>query len=440
MIRHALHLLSFGLLLTLSSSLFALESLDDQGLSDVSGTGIAFALDDFSSRMAPTSYIEMTGSPMSATGGSAASQAAYAIGWRQGDLRYYGLSMTGGSGGALTSGTDWYGDGCVAGSDGLGCPIGYDVSNTANPYGSKDFASVYNPYMIRVFQNAGYNYDGSACLGSVIAGACTGITAASPTVYEFIGPSKGDAWRWSFWGQLRIDNGASWLKSQSIILGKNATLDGKPSKLQILQTPTNTASEQSLSVVYQSRLSGNFRFSVQQKTTGTDGINVVPNFDDAEGLYFKNVNAFLPLGQLNYQTVVFRSTPSQDGNFIVDLTPIANNANVYNSFYCGKNTCTNSSYQGGVSGTGCTRCTNAFITTDTVIDPTTSNPDTHGYVYWGTSTGAAPVEGSTDTTNGIYFKSGPGGAIPNNVVNIGRGKVEGLLIQSMQITSLGAGS
>lgn len=452
-IKHLFFLLLPSLLMA-SGAATALEALDDEGMSDVSGAGIAFAFDNFSFRMAPTSFIELTGSPMSATvgpGNNAATAAAYALGWRRGDLRYYGLSMTGN---AATGGTDWYGaaGGCVAGTDGLGCPLGGAI---------KDFASVYNPYMARVFQYAGFSYEGT-CLGTVAAGVCSTVTPASPTVYEFIGPSNGDSWRWSFWGQLDIDNGGAgnrYLHSQTIILGKNSTRDGKATKLQLLQTPTSVAGEQSLSLVYQSRLSGDFRFSVQKKTataTSPDLKYVVPDFNDSEGLYFKNVDAFLPLGNLNYQTLVFRNTPTNNGNFIVELTPIPGTggaaSNIYNTHYCGVSTgCTIAPQTGGVNSdsinAGLANCgttkvfpcrrVGAFTTTDQVV--TNPNADTHGYVRWGLTDaqgGTAPIEGSTtDTSNGIYFKDGAG-----NIRNIGRSKIEGLMLQSLKITSFGAGA
>lgn len=444
-------------LLWLGSPACALEALDDGGMSEVSGAGITFAFDNFSFRMAPTSYIELTGTPMSSTvttSCNAACVAAYAAGWRRGDVRYYGLSMTGNQTDATAG--DWYGGpgGCVPGTDGLGCPLGGVI---------KDFASVYNPYMARVFQYAGFSYEGT-CLGTVVSGVCSAVNAASPTFYEFIGPSKSDSWRWSFWGQLDIDLGGTntFWHSQTIILGKNSTLDGKSTKLQLLQTPTAVASEQSLSLIYQSRLSGSFRFSLQKTGTSPDTKNVVPDFNDNEGVYFKNVNAFLPLGNMNYQTIVFRNTPSNNGNFIIELTPVPGAsgttgalANAYYTHYCGTSVaCPTTTFTGGVNAesvnAGTTTCANtpftwpcrrvnAFPTTDVVVTPANRNPDTHGYIHWGTPGAdltSAPVEGSTtDTANGIYFKNGTGA-----ITNIGRAKIDGLMIQSLKITSLGAGT
>lgn len=415
-LRAASLLMAFAMSFCTASAL-AMEELAEDDMRVATGEGIALALDNFSFRMAPTSYIEMTGTTPSG--------AAATAGWKRGDLRWYGLSMTGGD---PSAGADWYaptGGGCTVGTDGLGCPMGTAAI--------KDFASVYNPYLIRVFQYAGYNYQGT-CLGTVVSGACTTVTAASPTVYEFIGPSKGDTWRWAFWGQLDVASGGAladqgYLQSQTIIRGKNSTLDGKSTKLQLLQTPTTVTTEQSLSLVYESRISGDFRFSLGQKAVGTEARNNVPDFNDTEGLYFKNVDAFLQLGQLNYQTMVFRSAPALDGNFILELTAIPDVANVYNSFYCGTNTCTTTTFQGGKVGS-----TGAILTSDVVIQ--TPNPATHGYVRWGTTTGAAPTEGSTtDATNGIYFRDNAGG-----IINIGRAKIEGMMIQSLKMTSLGAGT
>ncbi|HEX4937770.1 MAG TPA: hypothetical protein VFX11_03790, partial [Candidatus Kapabacteria bacterium] len=525
--------------LAMGTQAHALESLDDGALAEVNGTGVALAFDNFSSRFAPTSYINMLGTNVvdntgivfdatlnggeggcrNSASGSPALPASSCdpydapSNWRRGDLYYYGLSMSGGN---VNYGMDWYGTGtagggCTPGADGLGCPIGR-INGSSQVEGIKNWASVYNPYMIRVFQYAGYSYEGT-CLGSEVSGKCSQVSlATSPTYYEFVGPSKGDKWRWAFWGELLVNNGAlalggagdtfsgtcngasvtagancaGILKSQTIILGNNFTLDNKPTRLQIVQTPTTTVSEQSLSVVYQSRLSGNFRFSVAQTGTYAQSVahGIVPDFNDVEGMVFKNVDAFLPLGQNNYQSVVFRNNGTS-GNFTVELTPISSNTNVSNTFYCGQNNCASFVTSGipeatggvGLNGSnaaiGCVNqlgnvvactgiydrsvkvktgenCTTAWTsicdTAESIINPANSNPDSHGYVYWGTPTetrsGVAGVTApaactapcNTNTDNGIYFRA-PNG----DVVNIGRAKVTGMMIQMMKITSLGVG-
>ena len=70
----------------------ALTELNDASLSEVQGAGFAFALDNFSMRFAPESFIELTGASVNG------------VGWQRGDARYYGLSMTNG---VQESGTDW---------------------------------------------------------------------------------------------------------------------------------------------------------------------------------------------------------------------------------------------------------------------------------------------------------------------------------------------
>src|SRR5690606_28793391 len=126
----------------------AMVEISDDQMSDVSGAGLAFVFDNFSMRMAPTSFIELTGT-------------APSPGWERGDARYYGLSITDGVG---VGGTDWYGNGCNTGTiaGALACPIGNQNPNnngiTSNTYGIGAAASVYDPYVLRVFQYPGHDY------------------------------------------------------------------------------------------------------------------------------------------------------------------------------------------------------------------------------------------------------------------------------------------
>src|SRR5690554_3538373 len=327
-------------------------SLEESEMSAVTGTGLAFVMDNFSMRMAPTSYAELTG--------TAPTISSAAKGWKRGDARYYGLSFTNGS----NAGTDWYGNGCGDGSDPLKCPIG---NGGGSDFGVDAFASAFDPFLLRVFQYEGYDHTGT----------WLDTPANMPTILEFVGPSQTDTWRWSFWGELEIDRQAgnsanigapncsfggvdcaNFLQSQTIIHGKpnargfvwkglDAGVDQgyedkgrKSSILRLMQTqPVGNAP--TLGVSYQSALSGNFRFSVRQQDNSEDALHVVPDFNDDEGLHFKNVDAFLPLGTLHYQTLTFSGVsaydadaqpvaPVQNGNFTVELTRIPNNVNIYN--------------------------------------------------------------------------------------------------------------
>lgn len=404
----------YAILATFSSTSQALSEMDDDALADVSGAGIAVALDDFRFAMAPTSFIELTGSVGDAN-------------WQRGDARYYGLSLTGGG-----AGTDWFGDGC-AGADPLSCPMG------SGPV--TDFASVYNPYVLRVFQYEGFDYQGNYLTGE-----------DRPTVLELIGPSQSpDPWRWAFWGEIEVgrDAGhvagaahsvATFIQSQSIIYGKPMTKDGRPSILRLLKTE-NTA-DSTFGLMYHSALSGDFRFSLAQQTNSPDALHLVPNFNDSEGLFFKNVDAFLPLGQLHYQAITLDNVQTGDGNFVIELTRIPNNPNVYNDFYSFAPDCS-----GNYSGVNCGY-------------KRTNRPkryeDTHGYVYWGNEN---TINAPTSTNDGIFFRASPGqnfvayaqtnNSAPEgnnsvsysrtgNAFNIGDARVEGLLVHHLKITSLGA--
>ena len=160
----------------------ALTELSDDSLSDVQGAGFAFALDNFSMRFAPESFIELTGAGVNG------------VGWQRGDARYYGLSMTNG---AQPGGTDWYatlngGSSACGGSSAYGntflaCPLGNGNSLgagvTPNQYGIGAMASIYDPYVLRVFDYEGYDFQGNYLDGS--AGN------EKPTILELIGPSLG---------------------------------------------------------------------------------------------------------------------------------------------------------------------------------------------------------------------------------------------------------
>lgn len=486
------------LLACTSTSTRAFEALDDADLSGVSGEGIVYALDDFSFRMAPTSYIELTG-----TAPVAGSPAA-TYGWKQGDARYYGLSFTyggncapgtgPGTGSACGSpgnslGESWYNAGTASPATVTsGSELSYSMGKKTtpagtNPYGVPGFASVFNPFILRVFQSPGYNY----------AGTYLNTAATMPTYLEFVGPSKTDSWRWAFWGELVIAGATSatpfpaacpaggntsfcGLQSQTIINGSPTTsgqvwLGGttfsavpaqrKPTIFRMMQTPDTTtgapAGANTMGLNYQSALSGDFRFSVQQTGTGNPGgqttpvspntLHAVPSFNTFEGLYFKNVEAFLPLGYLHSQALIISGSSTydtsgvlqtsfqQNGNYVLELARIPNTPNVYNNIYCGQ-----------INGTVCAVDANGYIASP--------NPDTHGYVRFGNWTTAAgattgidpytatpgttafALPTGTSTANGIYFNDGTSAA---SVTNLGISRIEGMLIQHMKISTLGAG-
>lgn len=400
--------------------------LEEEEMAGVSGAGLAFAFDDFSMRFAPTSFIELTGTAPD-------SQAALA-GWQRGDARYYGLSMTSGS----LEGTTWYGSACdTSGPAGaLACPMG-----TGNNMGVTAFASAYDPFVLRVFQYPGYTYL------DVPGGDWRDANSAEPmpTVMELIGPSQADDWRWAFWGELEVGRdpvtpGASEvLQSQTIILGKpiaydHRTGENRPAVLRLMRTE-DLPDRATFGISYDSALSGDFRFSVAQTGNSPDALHQVPEFDSNEGMFFKNVNAFLPLGTLHYQALTFDAArePGEEGNFIIELTRIPNNPAIYEHFYCGATP----------SNPGCTLDANGRIAN--------RNSDTLGFVHWGDWSDALDASGNivpaalpsaTSTDNGIFFvgnSASPPTPAFNDVTNIGISRIEGMRIHHLKITTLGAG-
>lgn len=422
----------------------ALTPMNDGQMSEVSGAGIALGLADFRFAMAPTSYIELTG-----TNGNIPS------GWARADARYYGLSFTADSAiNSTTAGTDWYGNGCNTGPDGMGCPLGTGSITY--------FAPVFDPYVLRAFQETGYDYQGAS---------------QSPTVLELVGPSNPDTWKWAFWGEMEIgrsatspapvgtcnsstsgcSGGASFLQSQSIIRGKPVTKDGKPSVMYLVKTLNN--SDSTLGYVYQSHLSGDYRFSVNQTASSPNTLHSVPDFSDKEGLYFKNVDAYMPLGALNYQTLTVNDTAAHDGNFSLELTALPN----VNAPTCAPN-CGDGKQDKYVApgGSGCPTATNP----NGCYQNSTNNVSSYnnatnyngfyqagglssGYVCWGAPAGGGTCAAAntafseslvnksvsgTNSTQGIYFETPTG-----TVTNLGSSMITGMRIQHLKVTSLGAG-
>ena len=174
--------------LMLAMGAHALVAMDDAELSSQTGGGIAIALQDIEFLMAPTSYIEATPSTTNLPSG------AYAA-----DLRWYGLSMTGdgntgnGNAGSATGSTQWNGACAPISGSGNICPLG------TTPV--VDFASVYNPFVLRVFNYAGYDAAG--------VDLTDGSSGTAPTVLELRGPTASDSWRWAFWGALTVNASTS---------------------------------------------------------------------------------------------------------------------------------------------------------------------------------------------------------------------------------------
>ncbi|MDX5327770.1 MAG: hypothetical protein LPK06_03140 [Marinobacter sp.] len=304
----------------------ALQAMSDDEMENVSGAGIAVALENFRYMMAPTSYMEQVGvtpagtEACTGTGSSASNTNC----WRRGDLRWYGINLSGdGAGGSY-----WNEAACNAGS--LSCPRGGVIGGAGGWFSPFD-----NPYLMRAWSPAGMAYNGSL--------VNTDPNNPDKTIYEYLAPTSQPDYTFSFWGEIEAGatrnpaqqllsagtgsaNGGALLKSQTIIRGNSA---GSVFRLFKFTQPGN----ETFGMMYTSHLRGDFRFSVAQSGTGaTDTIGVPPVFDQNEGLHFLNVDAFLPLGQLYYQALVLGPV-GNNGEFYLELTRIPNNPLVFNRFY-----------------------------------------------------------------------------------------------------------
>lgn len=346
------------------SGMTALERLDDAAMSDVSGAGMAFVWEDFRWLTKPTSYFEQVGSaadPFST--------------FLRGDLRWYGLSVS-----ATGAGTHWTEtggnmDACAnMGFGGLGCPRGGTIS---------DFAAHDNPYVLRVMDYSGEGSAASAIGNGVVT--WTGDTSTSKTVLELLAPTEQDEYRFSFWGEIEAGKnpGAGTnqglLKTQTLIQGNAAD-----SIIRFFQF-TEPGNE-NLAIMYHSQLRGDFRFSAGQMVgKSSDELGVPVAFDHQEGLHFRNVDAFIPLGQLFYQALTIdvpkdgAGNEIQDGNFVLQIDAIPDELAVYRRHY--------SLAVSDSLNAGYTTARAAILESTYGATPAVSVPanyyKTHGYSRWG---------------------------------------------------------
>ena len=301
----------------------AMQALSDDEMEDVSGAGIAVALENFRYMMAPTSYMEQVGvTPPDACTGSG-NVASNINCWRRGDLRWYGINLSGATG----AGGHWNEAACDAGASGLDCPRGGPII---------DFSPFDNPYIMRSWSPVGMAHDGTLIN--------TDPENPTKTIYEYLAPTNQPDYTLSFWGEIEVGatrnpalqplsagSGIDLLKSQTIIRGNAA---GSIFRLfKYTESGANPEYGETFAMFYHSRLRGDFRFSVAQATNTLDAIGQAPQFAAREGLHFYGVDAFLPIGQLYYQALVL-DAEGTNGDFSLSLTRIpGNNPTVYGRYY-----------------------------------------------------------------------------------------------------------
>lgn len=390
------------LLLIVTGFAMAAEPMEDEDLAGVSGAGIAIALEDWRFSMEPSGYMEQIGSDWQGARPAGLS-------FRRGDLRWYGFTLSGISG--VGGQTTWTEANCASqGFNGLGCPRGGGVPR---------FAAHDNPYIVRAFNYSGFNTDGATISRTVLDVLAPSTAGAAPAI-----ANAQDNYRFAFWGEILVDRnslhsgdpgaggtGANRLKSQTIIQG-----NAQNSVLRLFRVTdpaagnTNVAN-QTLGIFYHSYLKGDFRFSLAQTGTTSDAEGVPVAFHPNEGLHFRNVAAYVPLGQMFYQAMTLDSTRGpapgyalvKDGNFTLELGRIPNIPNVYADFY--------SLVTGDTLGY--TTARNGLAGVSTTPKPGARYYETHGYSRWGdwfptcagtgcvASTGTRNAGNATD--DGIFF-------------------------------------
>lgn len=311
-----------------------LEALTDDVMSDVNGAGIAIALEDWRFSIEPTGYIEQSGSDW-------VGPRPAGLSFRRGDLRWYGFTLS--ALGAVGAQTTWTEANCASqGFNGLGCPRGGGVVR---------FAAHDNPYVVRAFNYPGFNTDGASITRTVLDVLAPSTAGAAPAI-----TNAQDDYRFAFWGEIEVDRNNQFpgdpgaaigagqgnrLKSQTIIQGNAQNSVLRLFRFTDPAAGNTNVNNQTLGLLYHSYLKGDFRFSLAQTGATSDAQGVPVVFHPNEGLHFRNVRAYVPLGQMFYQAMTLDSTRGpapgyalvKDGNFTLELSRIPNVANAYNDFY-----------------------------------------------------------------------------------------------------------
>lgn len=427
-----------------SQAYAGMQVLQEDEMAGVTGAGIAFTFEDFRMLTKPTSYFENLGSTPSVTD------------WRRADLRWYGWNISGAGPGGFHWNESVGGFGTACDASQLSCPRGPIMPV---------WAAHDNPYILRAFSPLGRSFDGTVLNSD--------INNPDKTIYEFLAPTAQPVYTYSFWGELEVGKGqglpvteSGTLKTQTLIRGNAA---GSIFRLFQFTEPGN----ETFGIFYHSQLTGDFRFSATQFGTVSDTIGVPPRFDGNEGLHFKNVDAFIPLGQLYYQALTIDAVGT-DGNFKLEIPRLPNTASVWGDFYALR-----TGDQAGYE-TARRALSNDFSGNNSGLK---NYSVSHGHSRWGDwypncryvtgnfATGCMATTGTRNAYNasddGIYFRrcsscanisayarrmtrwnvedslayytgyvesraEVSGGRIASEVVNIGDARVDGMLINSLR--------
>jgi hypothetical protein len=419
-------------------------AMEDGDLADVTGEGIALSLDDFRITSSPTSRFEILGQAPSTPIGQSA------------DARWYGISVS-----ANNPLTTWLGS-CGAGIAGMGCPIGGLVQGVAFD----------NPFIWRVFDYSGINFQGAP---------------VQQSVFELLAPTNHEPLRVSNWSELLIGkNPNNKLQGQLIFANSRLfhTVNGVQQNNKFRIVSHTDDNDPTIGFIWENRYQGDFRYSVNQTFASIDQVGAPPSFGNVEGIYALGLNVYFPAGHMFYQSLILDSTPAKDGNFRIELTrPGVVSSTVRNDFYSlasddvlgykrtgrpARYFETHGFFRIG-NWTPPDTCANNPANAPNClprmmgVKPGVSSTDTGiFFVAWSDTDVSArfqpysarpvPPVGNTlanaDATSNIIptvgnsncggnANCGTGSNTAYNIVNIGTGRIEGLLINHMEITTRG---
>jgi len=325
---------------------FALETLDDEVLSETTGEGIAFLPENFSIKFDDLAYFRYIPRGVPASG------------LKHADVYWYGMGL-GAPDSALTA------------TNNLN-------SLTVSPITSWGTAA--NPWVLRVYSTNDLLYNGQTA---------TVATGANYPVLQYRAPSRDSTTtasntegglKYAFVGDIQICNnpaaaiGASGTgacaggtlftnsstnpgagRLESINVWNNFTVNG--SRLSFFQTTVDydtadgtpstsipgftykAAGAGTFGMTFLNRINsaatGVYRFGVAQATNsspnGAGPRTTAATFDPDEGAFFTDLDINLPIGNLHYQPVIFSGDST--GNFTIELVRIPNTTAVYNAAY-----------------------------------------------------------------------------------------------------------
>jgi hypothetical protein len=283
-------------MLVLSPAAPALIPLPDEELSNHTGAAIAIGWENLRFLSGATTYLEALGD----------STLPPVAPWKRGDLRWYGFGYSG------VTPVSGYAGPCTAGIGGMGCPIGDTI-----PY----FMPFDNPLLIRVQDYTALRFSGSSL---------------TQTVFEFLGPTDSSPFRYSWWGEVMVNqNQNDILQGQAISNNvKLSTVDqpgGSRNNMKIRIVKHTNLSDPTLGFIWENHWAADFRYSVNQAFYSADTYGVAPVFTSTEGFYTRNIRVFMPVGQLHYQSLIVDDVGGS-GNFRWEVTR-PTSAGAYTHFY-----------------------------------------------------------------------------------------------------------